>query len=54
MTDANDVPGRAESLDELLDRAAEELITGDSDDPPLSEETIAEMILERVKRPGVQ
>lgn len=27
-----------------LDHAAEDLITGDSDDPPLSEETVGEMI----------
>jgi hypothetical protein len=32
-----------ESLDNL-DLAAEELIAGDSDDPPLSEETLAEML----------
>lgn len=38
----------AESLDEELGRAAEELITGDSDDPPLSEEAVAEML--RVSR----
>jgi hypothetical protein len=38
----------AESLDEQLNHAAEELITGDSDDPPLSEETVAEMIQEDV------
>jgi hypothetical protein len=34
----------AESLEEQLAHAAEELITGDSDDPPLSEETVAKMI----------
>jgi len=44
MTDANDAPGTAESLDEQLDHAAEELITGDSDDPPLSEETVLETL----------
>ena len=33
-----------ESSDEQLDHAAEELITGDSDDPPLSEEAVMEMI----------
>jgi hypothetical protein len=32
-----------DSLDEQLD-AAEELITGDSDDPPLSAETVTEMV----------
>jgi hypothetical protein len=44
MTDANDAPRIAESLDEQLDRAAEELITGDSDDPPLSEEAVVTMV----------
>jgi hypothetical protein len=34
----------AESLDEQLNHAAEELITGDSDDPPLSEEAIVEIL----------
>jgi len=29
---------------EQLDHAAEELITGDSDDPPLSEEAVVEML----------
>jgi hypothetical protein len=31
-------------VEENRDHAAEELITGDSDDPPLSESTIAEML----------
>ena len=44
MPDANNTPHAAESLDEQLDHAAEELITGDSDDAPLSEETVAEML----------
>ncbi len=34
----------AGSLDDELDHAAEELITGDSDDPPLSEEAVAEIL----------
>ncbi len=34
----------AESLDEQLTDAAEELITGDSDDPPLSLEEVGEML----------
>ena len=34
----------AESLGEELDHAAEELITGDSDDPPLSEEAVGEIV----------
>ncbi len=33
-----------ENLDKDLDRAAEELITGDSDDPPLSGEEVAELL----------
>ncbi len=39
-----DSPCPSESVDETLDEAAEELITGDSDDPPLSEETVEEML----------
>ena len=35
---------KAESLDEQLNHAAEELITGDSDDSPLSEEAVVEML----------
>jgi hypothetical protein len=33
-----------ESLDEPLHHAAEELLTGDSDDPPLSDEAVVEML----------
>ncbi len=44
MTDANNDPCMPESLDEQLDQAAEELITGDSDDPPLSEEAVVDML----------
>jgi hypothetical protein len=33
-----------ESLGEPLHHAAEELITGDSDDPPLSDEAVVEML----------
>ena len=44
MTNANDDPRIAASLEEQLDQAAEELITGDSDDSPQSEETVVEMI----------
>jgi hypothetical protein len=44
MSDANNDPRIAESLDEQLNHAAEELITGDSDDPPLSEEAVVEML----------
>ena len=31
-------------MDEPLDQAAEELITGDSGDPPLSDEAVEEML----------
>jgi hypothetical protein len=44
MTDGNDNPRIPESVDEQLNRAAEELIAGDPDDPPLSEETVEEMV----------
>ena len=38
--DANKNPSLARNVDEQLEQAAEELITGDSDDPPLSDETV--------------
>lgn len=44
MCDANNNLPSAESLHEQLDHAVEELITGDSDDPPLSAEAALEMI----------
>jgi len=44
MTNENSDPRVAESLDEQLEQAAEELITGDSDDPPLSEEMVVDML----------
>jgi hypothetical protein len=44
MSDANNDPCIAESLDEQLNHAAEDLIAGDSDDPPLSEEAVVEMV----------
>jgi hypothetical protein len=44
VSDANNDPRVAESLDEQLNHAAEELITGYSDDPPLSEEAVVEML----------
>ena len=37
-------PGPSANVAEQPQQAAEELITGDADDPPLSEETIAEML----------
>lgn len=44
MCGTNNDSLRTESLDEQLDDAAKELITGDSDDPPLSEDAVAEMV----------
>ncbi len=44
MTNVNNDLRIAANLDEQLDHAAEELITGDADDPPLSEETVLEML----------
>ena len=46
MTDGKNNTGIAESLEEQLDHAAEELITGDSDDPPLSEGPVVEMLID--------
>jgi len=43
-SNANNDPCVVESLDEELNHAAQELITGDSDDSPLSEEAVAEML----------
>lgn len=43
MTDTNNNLRIAESLDEQLRQAADELITGDSDDRPLSEEAVVEL-----------
>jgi len=39
-----DNPSPSECVDEPPDQAAEELITGDFDDPPLSEEAVVEMV----------
>ena len=44
MTNANDDPRIGANLDEQLYHAAEELITGDSDDPPLSDVAVVEML----------
>jgi hypothetical protein len=44
MTEENNDPRVPERLEEQLDHAAEELITGDSDDPPLSEDAVVEML----------
>jgi hypothetical protein len=42
LSDANNDPCVVGSLDEQIYHAAEELITGDSDDPPLSEEAVGD------------
>ena len=53
MTNANDDPRIGLNLDEQLYHAAEELITGDSDDPPLSEDAVVEMLrLSRLYKPN--
>lgn len=44
MTSANSASPKDEGLEQQLDQAAEELITGDSDDPPLSEKAVMEML----------
>jgi hypothetical protein len=41
---ANNNPASSRNVKEQLDQAAEELITGDSDDPPLCEETVTKML----------
>jgi hypothetical protein len=44
MTDVNNVLDKADSLEEQLNHANEALITGDSDDPPLSEKGAVDML----------
>jgi hypothetical protein len=44
VTDASNTPAIADNVDKQLDHAAEELITGDSDDPPLSDEAVVKML----------
>ena len=43
MTDVNN-NGGGENLEQQLNQAAEALITGDSDDPPLSDQAVMEML----------
>src|SRR5215469_5281443 len=50
MTDEDDYTRLTETADEQLDQAAEELITGDSDDPPLSQEVVVEVHESRKRR----
>ena len=44
MTDANNNPRIDESFGDELGHAAEELIAGDSDDPPRSKTAVVEML----------
>ena len=44
ISEASNDPYRAASLDEQLELIAEELITGDSDDPPICHEAVVEML----------
>jgi hypothetical protein len=44
VPDANSNPIAAETVTKQLDDPVEALITGDADDPPLSEEAVAEML----------
>jgi hypothetical protein len=44
LTDPKNDPRKAESRDEQLVDASEELITGDADDPPMSEKAVQEML----------
>ena len=50
MTDPKNNPRIAESRDEQLVDASEELIPGDVDDPPLSEESVQEMLNDSLAR----
>jgi hypothetical protein len=44
VTGASTTPAVVGKVDEQLEHAAEELITGDSDDPPLSDEAVVKML----------
>lgn len=44
MAAAAGASGTIDSVDEQLKRAAEELITGDYDDPPLSDDAVEKML----------
>lgn len=44
ISGTNHEPRMAESPDEQLEQIAEELITGDSDEPPICNETVVEML----------
>jgi hypothetical protein len=44
ITEEDSYSRLTERVDEQLDQAAQELIAGDSDDPPLSDDAVAEML----------
>jgi len=44
VTGATNNPCAIKSVDEQVEQEVEELITGDSDDPPMSEDEVSEMI----------
>jgi len=44
IPEASNAPGMAVSPDEQLEHKAQELITGDSDDPPICNEAVVEML----------
>ena len=44
LESADSVPSQREDLREEQENAAEELITGDSDDPPLSDDSVEEVL----------
>ncbi|MFL6314963.1 MAG: hypothetical protein ACJ71W_22885 [Terriglobales bacterium] len=44
VTDVGSCSGTAGSGDEQLEQAAEELVTGDSDDPPLSDDAVTKIL----------
>ena len=44
MTGPSNTPAVDDGVDEQLDHSAEELISGDSDDPPLSDEAVVKML----------
>jgi hypothetical protein len=50
MIDQANNPHMAENLDERLVEASEELITGDADDPPLSEDSVRAMLNDSIAR----
>ena len=55
ILESDDLPSQQnESLDEEREHAAEELIIGDSDEPPLSEAAVEEMLRIPLKTPKLR